>query len=39
MELTFIALIVAFLLLITLGIQLQIRNMSKKLDELLKKKS
>jgi hypothetical protein len=39
MELTLIALIVAFLLVITLGIQLQIRNISKKLDELLRKKS
>ena len=39
MEITFIALIVVFLLVITLGIQLQIRDISKKIDELLKKKS
>jgi hypothetical protein len=39
MEQTLIALIVVFLLLITLGIQLQIRNVSKKLDELLNRKS
>lgn len=39
MELTLIGLIVVFILVITLGIQFQIRNVSKKLDELLKKKS
>jgi hypothetical protein len=39
MEQTLIALIVVFLLLITLGIQLQIRSVSKKLDELLNRKS
>jgi hypothetical protein len=39
MELTIIGLIVVFLLLITLGIQVQIRSMSKKLDELLNRKS
>jgi hypothetical protein len=39
MEITLIALIVVFILLITLGIQVQIRNVSKKLDELLKRKS
>ena len=39
MELTLIALIVVFILIITLGIQFQIRGMSKKLDELLQKKS
>ena len=39
MELTVIALIVVFLLVITLGIQFQIRGVSKKLDELLKRKS
>jgi hypothetical protein len=39
MELTLIALIVVFLLVITLGIQIQIRNVSKKLDELLSRKS
>jgi hypothetical protein len=38
MELTLIALIVAFLLVITLGIQVQIRKISKKMDELLKRK-
>jgi hypothetical protein len=31
-------LIVVFILLLTLGIQFQIRNMSKKIDELLDKK-
>jgi len=39
MELTLIGLIVVFILIITLGIQIQIRSMSKKMDELLKKKS
>ena len=39
MELTFVALIVVFLLVITLGIQFQIRSVSKKLDELMKKKN
>jgi hypothetical protein len=39
MELTLIALIVVFILIITLGIQFQIRSISKKMDELLKKKS
>ena len=39
MELTLIALIVVFLLVITLGIQIQIRNVSKKLDEPLSRKS
>jgi hypothetical protein len=38
MELTLIALIVVFILIITLGIQVQIRSISKKMDELLKKK-
>jgi hypothetical protein len=39
MELTIIiATIVVFLLVITLGLQIQIRNISKKLDELLRKK-
>lgn len=33
-----IALIAVFLLVITLGLQIQIRNISKKLDEILKKK-
>jgi predicted KAP-like P-loop ATPase len=31
------ALIVAFILLMTLGIQIQIRNLDKKIDEVLKK--
>ena len=39
MEITLIALIVVFILIITLGIQIQIRGISKKMDELLKKKS
>ena len=39
MELTLIALIVVFILIITLGIQFQISSISKKIDELLKKKS
>lgn len=39
MELTVIGLIVVCILIITLGIQVQIRNISKKMDELLKKKS
>jgi len=39
MELTLIGLIVVFILIITLGIQVQIRGISKKMDELLKKKS
>jgi hypothetical protein len=39
MELNIIGLIVVCLLLITLGIQIQVRNMNKKLDELLQKKS
>jgi hypothetical protein len=39
MELTLIALIVVFILIITLGIQFQISSISKKMDELLKKKS
>ena len=39
MELTIIGLIVVCILIITLGIQIQIRNISKKMDELLKKKS
>jgi hypothetical protein len=30
--------IVVFLLIITLGMQIQIRNISKKIDELLNKK-
>jgi len=39
MELNIVALIAVFLLVITLGIQIQIRNVSKKLDELLNRKS
>jgi hypothetical protein len=39
MELNIVALIAVFLLMITLGIQIQIRTVSKKLDELLKRKS
>ena len=39
MELNIIGLVVICLLLITLGIQLQVRNMNKKLDELLNRKS
>ena len=39
MELNIVALIAVFLLMITLGIQIQIRNVSKKLDELLSRKS
>jgi|APFre7841882654_1041346.scaffolds.fasta_scaffold02930_8 hypothetical protein len=39
MELNIIGLIVIFLLLITLGIQVQIRSVNKKLDELLNRKS
>ena len=39
MELTLIALIVVFILVITLGIQIQIRSISKKMDELLNRKS
>jgi hypothetical protein len=34
-----VALIAVFLLMITLGIQIQIRTVSKKLDELLSRKS
>ena len=39
MEITLIALIVVFILVITLGIQIQIRGISKKMDELLNRKS
>jgi hypothetical protein len=39
MELNIVALIAVFLLMITLGIQIQIRTVSKKLDELLSRKS
>ena len=39
MELNIVALIAVFLLVITLGIQIQIRNVSKKLDEPLSRKS
>jgi len=39
MELNIVALIAVFLLVITLGIQIQIRSIGKKLDELLKQKS
>jgi len=39
MELTLIGLVVVFILVITLGIQIQIRSISKKMDELLKKKA
>jgi hypothetical protein len=39
MEITLIALIVVFILVITLGIQIQIRSISKKMDELLNRKS
>jgi len=39
MELTLIALIVVFILIITLGMQFQIRSISKKMDELLNRKS
>jgi hypothetical protein len=36
---TIVAVIVVFLLMITLGLQVQIRNISKKMDEILNKKS
>ena len=39
MELNIVALIAVFLLMITLGIQIKIRTVSKKLDELLSRKS
>jgi uncharacterized membrane protein len=39
MELNVIGLIVICLLLITLGIQIQVRKMNKKMDELLNRKS
>ena len=39
MELNIVALIAVFLLMITLGIQIQIRTVGKKLDELLSRKS
>jgi hypothetical protein len=38
MEQTIVFIIVVFLLVITLGIQIQIRNMNKKMDELLNRK-
>jgi uncharacterized protein YneF (UPF0154 family) len=38
MELTIVFVIVVFLLVITLGIQIQIRHMNKKIDELLDRK-
>lgn len=38
MELTIVFVIVVFLLVITLGIQVQIRKMNKKIDELLDRK-
>jgi hypothetical protein len=38
MEQNIIMLIVAFLLIITLGMQLQLRKINKKMDDLLQKK-
>ncbi len=39
MEENVIMVIVGFLLVLVLGLQIQIRNISKKMDELLEKKS